>query len=47
MKNHNLLTEGNVFHVLLAFSVPFPDCQYHTGPLWSRGSYGHRVVLYA
>ena len=23
MKNHNLLTEGNVFHVLLAFSVPF------------------------
>ena len=23
MKNDNLLTEGNVFHVLLAFSVPF------------------------
>ena len=23
MKNHNLLTEGNVFHILLAFSVPF------------------------
>mgnify|MGYP000043080075 FL=1 len=42
MKNHNLLTEGNVFHVLLAFSVPFLianviQALYGAVDLWSSG----------
>ena len=47
MKNHNLLTKGNVFHVLLAFSVPFLIANVIQALYGAVGSYGHRVILYA